>query len=79
MHQAFTTLHRDLVLDERRAAVDADAVAVDDVLAGFMGKAGAHVVAQLAVTEHAVLEEVVVLDVGMIERDHTVEVAVLPA
>ncbi|MNH36563.1 hypothetical protein D3C79_973670 [compost metagenome] len=52
---------------------------MDDVLAGFMGQAGAHVVTQLNVAEHAVLEKVVVLDVGVVERDHAVEVAVLPA
>ncbi|MNP55681.1 hypothetical protein D3C76_1503420 [compost metagenome] len=52
---------------------------MDDVLAGFMGQAGAHVVTQPNVAEHAVLEKVVVLDVGVVERDHAVEVAVLPA
>ena len=52
---------------------------MDDVLAGFMGQAGAYIVAQFLVAEHAVLEEVVVLDVGMVERNDAVEVAVLPA
>ncbi|MNP11978.1 hypothetical protein D3C76_1041920 [compost metagenome] len=44
-----------------------------------MGQAGAHVVAQLNVAEHAVLEEVVVLDVGVVQRNDAVEVAMLPA
>ncbi|MND89238.1 hypothetical protein D3C80_812890 [compost metagenome] len=52
---------------------------MDDVLAGFMGQASAYVVAQFLVAEHAVLEEVVVLDIGVVERHDTVEVAVLPA
>jgi hypothetical protein len=78
-HQPFATLHGDLVLDERGAAIDADAVAVDDVLAGLMGQAGAHVVAQLVMAEHAVLEEVVVLDVRVVQRHHPVQVAMLPA
>jgi hypothetical protein len=29
--------------------------------------------------EHAVLEEVVVLDIGVVQRHHAVEVAMLPA
>lgn len=78
-NQAVTALDRDLILDECGAAIDADAVAVDDVLAGFMGQAGAYVVAQFLVAEHAVLKEVVVLDIGVVERHDTVEVAVLPA
>ncbi|SPO53555.1 protein of unknown function [Pseudomonas sp. JV551A1] len=78
-HQAIAALHRDLVLDERGTAIDADAVAVDDIFAGFMGQAGAHVVTQFLVAEHAVLKEVVVLDVGVVERNDAVEVAVLPA
>ncbi|MNN33323.1 hypothetical protein D3C81_1470780 [compost metagenome] len=52
---------------------------MNDVFARFMGQAGAHVIAQFAVAEHTVLEEVVVLNVRVIERNHPVEVAVLPA
>ncbi|MND99241.1 hypothetical protein D3C80_916210 [compost metagenome] len=52
---------------------------MNDIFAGFMGQAGAHVVAQLNVAKHAVLEEVVVLDVGVVQRNDAVEVAMLPA
>lgn len=78
-HQAVAALHRDLILDECGAAIDADAVAVDDVLASFMGQASAYVVAQFLVAEHAVLKEVVVLNIGVVERHDAIEVAMLPA
>ncbi|MNH17629.1 hypothetical protein D3C79_773120 [compost metagenome] len=44
-HQAFAALDRHLVLDERSAAVDADAVAVNDVFASFMRQTDAYVIA----------------------------------
>ena len=67
------------VLDERGVAVDANTVAVLQRFVGLTRHADAHVLAQLVEAEHAVLEEIVVLDVRVIQRHDAVEVAVLPA
>ncbi|MNQ98440.1 hypothetical protein D3C85_1141300 [compost metagenome] len=78
-HQALATTQGDLVLDEGGAAVDTYAIAMDDIFIGFAGHAHAHVFAQLIQVQDAVLEVVVVLDIGVIQGHDPVEVAMLPA
>ncbi len=67
------------VLDERGIAVDTDAVAVHQELVRPAGHGGAYIVAELRQVQAAVLEVVVVFHVGVVERQHRVDVAVLPA
>ncbi|MNJ50419.1 hypothetical protein D3C77_456910 [compost metagenome] len=78
-HQAFAAAQGDLVLDERGTAIYPDTVAVDDVFIDFAGHAHAHVLAQFIEVQDAVLEVVVVLDIGVIQGHDPVEVAMLPA
>lgn len=67
------------VLDEGGVAVHADAVAVHQEVVRGAGHGGAYVVAQLRQAHAAVLEEVVVFHLGVVEGEHGVDVARLPA
>ena len=78
-HQAFAAAQGDAVLDERGVAVQANTVGV---LQGFIripGHAAAHVLTQFVQAHHPVLEKVVVLDIGVIQRHDTVQIPVFPA
>ncbi len=76
--QAAAEGHPQAVLDEGGIAVEADTVGVLQRLVGALGHGRLDVLAEIGQAHPAVLEEVVVFDLGMIERHHRVDVAVLP-
>ncbi|MCY1442762.1 hypothetical protein D9M71_591440 [compost metagenome] len=70
---------RRAVLDEGGVAVHADAVDMVEELVLAAGHGRLHVVAQVGQAHPQVLEIVVVLHLGMVERERRLEVAALPA
>ena len=78
-HQPAAAMDAGTVLDEGSVAVNADAVDVLQQFAGTPWQVVLDVAAQLAQAHAALLEEVVVLDIRVVERQHRLQVAVLPA
>ncbi|MNN39797.1 hypothetical protein D3C81_1538470 [compost metagenome] len=77
--QAAAEGDRRAVLDEGGVAVDADAVDVVEEFVLAAGHGRLHVVAQVGQAHPQVLEEIVVRHLRMVEREHGLEVAALPA